>query len=714
MGPACIVNRGRKIVFQKTQWAVVFTTLLLCISPCKADICGETATLVEIEKFYISQHDSQEVEIDLSNYFKFFADLESHLNPFKNIFENYTTDRKLNELEPFPVVPYDDDRNIVMIPETIGELRNAPRACALRGDELIFASTESTQKKIGGILRQLGLKYAPINVRTFQGSIYDPNYHHITNISEAKIQAIQNGQLPVITHEGGLLIPDGSVTTTTAASVSTTAASTPLASVLCFRKNNPWDRTENRPSWFLKAAEIAQNSLKFLEKASSTFSTVKNVLQNLDKNSANIGKKIKMITPHFMNDIIRFLRKFSEPRKWEQTVPADESLFYNFIQNAKQLNHDFNLKDDTLLKMRQNKMQFNVPQVVERHWNEQLNYDHSNQGILTPVKLTLSKGVKDSTTPRFYANVSVDVFNRNDLITIYSIMPNIVNGQIITAQYVVSSPRTQFTTAMLPTKLNCLKRTFEEYPVCTSFAVPPLNSNSESDSIDCARGLLKKDLSKHAEKCPKTTAPDSPIAYRVRCDNSHFRSAIISSTVPIKISITCDNTETVFEDLSTFPVRINTDCEIQQVSSSGRRILLTQLHKDSVSKNNFEKFDIVTPPPELQPEGMLTTIYPYLLPITMIIGTAIFLTLVVMMIIAILEPEKFCCSKCCRKGQPSEPQIAQTSMRSIFDEENERSSLIFRPGPMVSTSRNTPRNLSRASSRRSLSENRLPTLRLQV
>jgi len=694
---------------------VLFQILLLCIAPCKADICGNQATLVEIDKFFITQHDNHEIELDLANYFTFFHDLEIHLNPFKNIFDNYTSDRKLNELEPFPLEPYDENRNIVLIPEKVGLLKNAPGACARRGNELISASTKSTQEHIGRIIRQFGLQFAPINVRTFQGSIYDPNFHHIMNISDAKIQAIQEGQLPVITHDGDLLVPSGvAVTTTTGTTTAptvTTTARPQVASVLCFRKNNPWDRAENRPSWFLKTAEIAQNSLKILEKATSTFSSVKNILQNLDKHTANIGKKVKMMTPNFMTNIIKFLKKFSDQLNWEKTVPHDESLFYDFIHNVKQLNQALEQKDENLLKLKRNQLHFDAPQFVERYWNDALSYDIANQGIIPPIKLTLSKGVKDTSPSKFYANASLNIFNRNDLITVYAILPNIVEGRIISAQYVVSSPRTQFTTMTLPTKLDCIRRPFEDYPVCSHLVTAFSEQNSEQNNIDCARGLLNRDLSNHLDKCPKSSAPDYPLAYRAKCSNSNFRTAIISSTAPIKISIVCNNVENVFKDLSTFPARIDTECEVQQVSGASKRVLLAQLQRESLIKAPLE---IMTPPPELKPNRMSTMVQPYVLPLLVMAGTSIFMVIVVIIIIAILEPRRLCpCCNCCRDEDLAEIPAPNVSVRSNVDGENEVQSLVFRPGSKVSTPINTPRVTSRSSSRRSLSESRIPTFRLQ-
>ena len=95
--------------------------------------------------------------------------------------------------------------------------------------------------------------------------------------------------------------------------------------------------------------------------------------------------------------------------------------------------------------------------------------------------------------------------------------------------------------------------------------------------MDCGNALASDDSEPDFVKCPLQKAPKYPLAHRVQCHNS---SAVLSSNKPLKIRIYCDSISRQPVKLDTFPVYLNTECEIRLLDNKAEKtetILLPQL-----------------------------------------------------------------------------------------------------------------------------------------
>jgi hypothetical protein len=96
-------------------------------------------------------------------------------------------------------------------------------------------------------------------------------------------------------------------------------------------------------------------------------------------------------------------------------------------------------------------------------------------------------------------------------------------------------------------------------------------------------------------KCPLATAPDYTLAHRARCSPSGVPTAIVSSARPLRIGLVCDNVVMDSKDFKLFPVRIETECEISEISNDSRKPLLPQFHSDFLQNQKIENIATETP-----------------------------------------------------------------------------------------------------------------------
>ena len=94
-------HRRKKILMQKTIFlALGFLPLL------SADVCGFHASLIGKEDFYLTQPFQKNISIDLQDYFSTFDEITAYKDLFVKQFSNYSTNARLDSLEPFPLIPY--------------------------------------------------------------------------------------------------------------------------------------------------------------------------------------------------------------------------------------------------------------------------------------------------------------------------------------------------------------------------------------------------------------------------------------------------------------------------------------------------------------------------------------------------------------------------------------------------------------------------------
>ena len=683
--------------------------LLLLFHYTFGDICGDHATLIEKDRFHLSQPFNTEVEIDLKNYFEFFTDLDQSLPLFKNALENYTTLNKLEKLEPLPFVPFDKERNVFLLKDLYPDTKQALQACANEGGELISFHNQQTRAQLVEAIKSLNLTFAPLKVLPLFNAIFDPKFRYLDTPDSSHFKALSEG-LPPVLHKNGTLIypslpepppkpaapaegsgsepPGSGRKKRETASETTTRPPVQAGRTLCFKPNNPWDRVENRAPWIEKTKHV-RNSISFLEQCALAFQKVRRVLQGLDLRKASSIRKLQLPVLPSMKSIISFLKEFSSPLRWELSVPQDEELFDKFIQNSHRVEKLLNGDHSNLLQWKKAGQKWNFPLTPSSSWTDTVNLD-SSTGIIQPVyikPLGLSSEHSSRTNDfSIVAEVEFSAFRHDEITYLYAIEPNFVKNNMVNASFVVAFVTNPIATMEAPLLKDCSK-SMDGIKACRSLTIPRAPVTHEQKMIDCAKALMRTDLGANIDKCPMVPAPSHPSAYRAHCNDSDpHQTAIVNSNSPLKLSITCGGQDKAVKEFKQFPVRLDTECEIQEHDGDLRRIILPQIHKDFLQTQSLGQ--IVTPSP-MTTTPPSTKIEVFLLPLGLMGATAFVILLMILSIIAIIDPSKFSCKSCCKK-QRGQPEMLELSQISARDPRSPR---------VLESSR-----VSRAPSRRSLNE----------
>lgn len=649
---------------------LIVTTLLSCSSPCKADICGYHATLVEQDRFYIAQPFQTEILMDLDSYYEFFEQLNDLLPKFKSNFDTYTTDSKMDKVDPFPKRPFDGKRNVIKLKDKMFP-SNASKGCAEAGGELIYA-TPSTFKALGKAIQSFELTHAPLAAIPFHSSIYSPDLKYIGTPGDSSvIEMLSKDQLPVLTFEGNVAYP---VTTPSSSTTTSPLSGSSKYDILCFKENNPWDLPTNRKKWYHKIFKIA-SSIRLLEKISSSFDSVKNVIKSLKKQPLDTIKKISLQAPAFMQKAAEFLKEFSDTTIWEKTTPSDEIRFDDFITNSRKIESYFD-NSQSVLKIRNAKQSFELPFYNNENWLARNDFNSYHLGMMEPILVSPLGSVEGKPESSILAKVQFRLFDRNDLVTIFAIQPNIINGMMTSAQFFVSSHSSKIITMTPPVLIDCTIQPGETIKACKSISIP--STVVDVSMIECARALVNKEADSGFQKCPLATAPQKPLAYFAQCNSSNLqKTAIISSPHSAKISVLCNNNELLNKEFNQFPVQIVTDCEVRDVTNGRNEILLQQFQKELQLP---EVGSIVSPPSVAisDQSNNLNGLHFLVLPSIIVTGTSLFFILILVIVIAILDPKRFSCNSCCGCCPRTTPD-ANNSLAVNYNQDSPFDSRIFIP-----------------------------------
>jgi len=137
--------RRKKMLMQKTILLALGFFLLL-----SADECGYHASLIGKEDFYLTQSFQKNISIDLQDYFSTFDEITTYKYLLVKQFSNYNTNARLDSLEPFPLIPFTEDQNLIHIKEAIPSFR-VSKEFSLRNTQLVRI-TNLTKEKIKKIL----------------------------------------------------------------------------------------------------------------------------------------------------------------------------------------------------------------------------------------------------------------------------------------------------------------------------------------------------------------------------------------------------------------------------------------------------------------------------------------------------------------------------------------------------------------------------------
>jgi len=594
---------------------MIVSLLIFCIClslSITQDICTNQAALVLFDEFYLSQDFNSELKLNFSNYISELTKISEDISSFETNALKYDTEAELNEMEPAPLIPYTHDTNLIQIKSLNKELMTS---CAARDAKVLDIDPYNTET-IKKIMTKLNIDKVPF--RTF-----DDRGAQISSISGSVFK-----NAPEPSNDNKLLLrfffPVFSRIGSTAILYPTNDSITETEPVdgLCMKPNNIWDRPgPSRNKWLTLINKIISNIAQ-IKSWKESFTTLFSNLPIIDQ---LYGKTTDILTPNTplpLAGIANFLNKYKTNSNWESSTISALSEFQTFIKNFRTLSRVFMKLPP--LRTRDSL----VTNITEARITELVAAPFDNDRIqrfldLHPDKVNITGPI--SIKPLYKirgqegiigAQAALKIYDAKDKVKIYHVKPLVYQGFVTTATHVVITSRNKIALTQTPTPYGCQPydddtRKDESIRVCKGYTTPGLEKMSSINSNICGVALSTIKGEIDFTKCPLERAPSAPLAYRVSCGN---RSVVISSNKKLKIRVFCDGSSgTDVTLLESFPVYLQTECEIRQVEGGGfEPTLLPQLHSDFLIQQPLASIE---QPPEsvkvteiLKPASVNTTL----------------------------------------------------------------------------------------------------------
>ena len=572
--------------------------LTLCLHVCPSlhqDICTDQAALVLYDEFYLTQDYESEIKLNFQNYFSELNKISKDLVPFEKNALKYDTEAELDELEPSPLIPYTHDTNLIQIKSPNKDFM---ASCASHDAKVLDIDPLNieTIKEIMGRLNITSVPFRTFDDRGAQISALTGSVFKSAPLPDDTNKLLLRFFFPIFTRESGLI----SYPTNTSIQVVD-----PIDG-FCMKPNNIWDRRgPTRNKWLTLIHKVISN-VSQVKSWKDSFATLFSTLPTIDQLYAKVTDKLVPNTPLALADISNFIAKFKSNSNWESSTPSAFTEFQNFIKNFKTLSKVF-MKIPSLVNR---KMQLSgMSNITETRITELVAAPFDNERIqrfldLHPDKVNITGPV--SIKPLYKirgqdeavigALAKFKIYDSNDRIRIYQVKPLIYRDFVTTATHVVTTSKSRLALTQTPTPFGCqyeedANKKEENIRICRGYTTPGLEKLSSIDSGICGVALSTTKGEVDFSKCPRVLAPSTPLVYRVSCDN---RTVVVSSTKSLKIRVFCDGSSgTDITLLESFPVYLQTNCEIKQIKEAGfEPVLLPQLHSDFLLQQPIATIEI--------------------------------------------------------------------------------------------------------------------------
>lgn len=650
---------------------------LLNLLEVRSDLCGQYAVLTEVQSFYITQPFTQTVNFGFENYFSLMTELQTQAKRFQIVAQNYTSKEKLNLMEPSTLIPFGPDKNLIKIPETQHTLLMAE--CQKHGAQLL--SFDPLEKPyLLDIMKQHQLTSIPFF-----------SYHTPKSLLSRGIKLIESPEVPANMAKIGitgypLLKADGTI-----GYPDVGRAEADFRSVaLCEKENNYWDRNSNNQNIFTNVLNKILKKIPQLISTSKTFFETITATNKLPKHTfSSLAAKFSISGPPSLVQVVNLFQKYNNKNSWEISKPNAISDFLNFQQNFNKIKNLFKFKSP---KMLTDQITFSNNSILLSTVEEErllafIGLDPDQFGIVGGVGLQPLMTLPDSqaaadknttSSTSVTAQLSMNIYDKRDLMKIYAVQPLISNEQITSVTHVVQTPRYVQATESEPLLHNCKTSPKEEIPICEGFQTSKVDTYPQSSLLICGRALTQKNISVDYDKCPQVPAPSIPLTYRASCDGE--RMVVLSSTHPLKIKVYCDTFVEESKQFDSFPVYIQTECEIREALNDTDKILLPQLQTDFLQQQRIKQ--IITSKPVITVTGPPQLMDNPIILISGVFAIVLFILIAFMiLILALFDPQKcknitgrLCCcflkmhtgcQTCCNKSHCCQPvnDITQIEMQ---------------------------------------------------
>ena len=540
------------------------------------DICGNYATLSQIDSFFIAQSLNQTFDISLKNYENFYEQFRKDSPKFAKNLESYDTKEEILASEPDNLIPFTPTHNLIKI---TGSLVNFNSLCKNKSAFLI-PLTPSLMEPLIEILKANSMQSTPVAITILGQDLISLDGQYLSTPTSAEYDDIvskMKTHTPVLKVDGALAYKENGQGTG-----------------FCYKPSNPWDLDNSlRRKWLttVPKVKLALKELDESEKPIKDF--MKIAKQGRVVSSSVTSTPYEISQPSALVSITNTIKKYKLDSVWEKMLPGSLDDFLKIVSLAKDFKRNFFGKQQS--KTFPNEL--TIPAEDGRRLLSYLNVP-PNFSISSSIKL---KPVKGTSIGEDFITVQIQatIFDTNKEAQFFQVKPLISKSKISTIQHLIAWDGKALAFTQEPALINCVMAFSEnndQVKVCNSFHQPGLTLKTVNERTLCAKALLAKTDIEGIRNCPTQTVPaDLVAAVRVKCEGFAGEVAVVSASSPAKISVHCSNTNKKAYYYRTFPVHLVTPCEIRLVTGETEHILLPEISSSYHEDGDVSNINIVTP-----------------------------------------------------------------------------------------------------------------------
>ena len=552
------------------------------------DICTKYGVLHHLESFFPSQTVEKEISLDLAEFRDVFEKLATTIPQFKEMLDQFDTVEELERLEPDPLIPFIEDFNLIKV-ESLANVDFAA-TCSKKNASLIAIEPESLPLLVS-ILKAKNVAKTPVLALAIPNKIVSLTGKLIHALTSAQFSAYETNRQSVTL----MLSADDSI----AFEDTPTAATT----ILCIKRNNPFDLPNSLRTLWLKTTSRIQSTLPTILKWGGLMSRfMYDPPASSSQTPPTPTSDLAIAPPAALNQILSFVTKFSFKNSWLNLTPSGIGSFLGYCENFKGLLNTFSSINSPLASIqpyleRWSKSRPSVkrfpstlllnldPSRILKYLSLASNFRTTGLVSIRPL-LTGDNWQKGPRGSFIRTLLTVQVYNIDAPAHLFQIKPVFYNRQMTDMKYLIKWSDKAITFTNRPALLKCTSHhpsdiDTPDLKICHGFQQPGQTQADVSQRTACAN-LFLNEIGDYSNCLPSPSSPSSStgrsgqaIAVRASCANFDNSVALVSSNLPsIKVVVRCSVRKFKVLELHLFPTFLETSCPIYWVRSVNDEVLL--------------------------------------------------------------------------------------------------------------------------------------------
>ena len=579
--------------------SLIFIIIVCLSSICSHqnnDLCGKYAVLNELDHFYIGQKINKMVNLKLDNYDQVLEKFHSDSVNFKLNIEMYDSVEEINAKEPFALIPFTSSYNLLKANK---QLKDFNTFC-LQQNAAVIPIEPFMFNDLASIMTANSIEKTPVQIMISGQDIISLTGAFISEITDENYATLELGFknfMPVYLSNKSVIFE----------------LKTEQISGFCFKPSNPWDLPGYARNKFLTTASKITAMLPVVGQWVERFKQFKTdaLRQTTTSAAANFVSQddYQLALPTSISAIGSFLSKYKSLSNWEKTIPSSLNDFMGFVSNIRQLKSSFLDRSPVDAPM------IEIPTVdssrLLAHLGIPTHYSISGPVVVKVDKKNHHRRVNTQSIP---VMVSINVFDNRDtaVARLYQVKSLITDRKVFDIKYLITWAGRALAFTSIPSVLNCQSETPDPaekaVKVCSSFQQAGVSDINIEDRTKCAAALLSKVSTDDIRFCPATVTSGRTVsAVRAMCEGFSGMVAVVSSNKPAKISVKCTETDEETVTYRTFPIKIQTACEVKLIEGKIEQLLLPLVTStlDLETYEHEQTMLVVTPSSTLTEEELV-------------------------------------------------------------------------------------------------------------